>query len=51
MKGPRKLSAIVPKVREYEDFDMYKLAEEESLLQFDGTSNVAKFRNKQPRWN
>ena len=31
MKGPRKLQVIVPKVSSYEDFDMFKFSEEESL--------------------
>lgn len=50
MKGPRKLRAIIPKVQNFEDFDMFKFSEEESLSEFAG-SNVVRFRNKSPRWN
>ena len=50
MKGPRKLKAIIPKVKDVEDYDMFKFSEEETLDQFQG-SNVIRFRNKSPRWN
>ena len=50
MKGPRKLKAVVPKVQDYEDFDMFKFAEDENLNEFGG-SNVVRLRNKSPRWN
>ena len=50
MKGPRKLRAVIPNVKEVEDFDMYKLTEEESLNNFQPPT-VISLRNKQPRWN
>jgi tubby and related proteins len=50
MKGPRKLKAVVPRIREMEDFDLYKLAEDECLNTFQPPT-VINLRNKQPRWN
>ena len=50
MKGPRKLNAVIPKVQNFEDFDMFKFSEEENLNDFGG-SNVIRLRNKSPRWN
>ena len=50
MKGPRKLKAVVPKIQSYEDFDMFKFSEEESLNDFQGGIAI-RLRNKQPRWN
>lgn len=53
MKGPRKLRTIIPNMKEYPevDWDMYKFAEEETLKNFEGSSTVIAYRNKQPRWN
>lgn len=34
MNGPRRLKAIIPNVKNIEDFDMYKLAEDECLTNF-----------------
>ena len=49
IKGPRKLKAVLPKAASLQDFDLFRLAEEESLDSLQG--NVLRLRNKQPRWN
>lgn len=50
MKGPRKLKAVIPKIKTLSDFDMFKFSEEESLNEFNG-SNIIRLRNKSPKWN
>jgi len=34
MNGPRKLKVIIPNIKSKEDFDMFKLAEDEELTSF-----------------
>ncbi len=50
MKGPRKLKAKIPRAKHVEDYDLYKLTEEECLNNFEPPA-VINLRNKQPRWN
>lgn len=50
MNGPRRLKATIPNVKNREDFDMYKLAEDQCLTNFQSPI-VVKLKNKQPKWN